>query len=213
MAVPSASVTKLSRPTSTPISVNTTESVPIRQTKREAYKQGSIQTGRNRAFRCRLKATVPCGPYLWPGYTSSLFELVGFLAALIASYISDRVMNGRRLPDGSDHALPAGGMVLIHPVIGRLDPGAMALSISVLGILIYGPDLLMSGPASVDAVPAGHATRAAGIVNGVGSLRQHVVAVVVSRFGSDQLFTFFLMFAVMAGSLLTLRWNKGKDWK
>jgi hypothetical protein len=44
-----------------------------------------------------------------------------------------------------------------HPVIGRLGPAAMALSMSVLGILVYGPDLLMSGPASVDAVRAEHA--------------------------------------------------------
>ncbi len=85
----------------------------------------------------------------------------------------------------------------------------------MLGILIYGPDLLMSGPASVDAVPAHHAARAAGIVNGVGWLGQlisaYVVAVVVGRFGWDQLFTFFLFCAVAAGSLLTLRWNKGLD--
>jgi hypothetical protein len=57
--------------------------------------------------------------------------------------------------------LPA-GWLLIHPVIG-LGPGAMALSISVLGILVYGPDLLMSGPATVDAVPAPYAARAAGL--------------------------------------------------
>jgi hypothetical protein len=38
-----------------------------------------------------------------------------------------------------------------------------------------------------------------------------VVAVVVSRFGWDQLFTSFLWCAVAAGSLLTLRWNKGLE--
>jgi len=91
----------------------------------------------------------------------------------------------------------------------------MGCSISLLGILIYGPDLLMSGPASIDAVSASHAARAAGIVNGVGSLGQlvsaYVVAVIVSRFGWDQLFTFFLVCAVAAGGLLTLRWNKGLE--
>jgi len=91
----------------------------------------------------------------------------------------------------------------------------MAFSISMLGILVYGPDLLMSGPASVDAVPPQHAARAAGIVNGVGSFGQlisaYVVAIIVSRFGWDQLFTFFLLCATAAGTLLTLRWNKGLE--
>ena len=104
---------------------------------------------------------------------------------------------------------------MIHPVIGRLGPAAMALSISMLGILVYGPDLLMSGPASVDAVRGEHAARAAGIVNGVGSLGQlisaYVVAIVVSRFGWDQLFTFFVICAAAAGMVLTPRWNKGLE--
>jgi OPA family sugar phosphate sensor protein UhpC-like MFS transporter len=151
----------------------------------------------------------------WAGYTSSLFELVGFAGALIAGYVSDRLMHGRRYPVGASMLFLLAGWLLIHPILGRLGPAAMAISISVLGILVYGPDLLMSGPASVDAVPAEHAARAAGIVNGVGSLGQlisaYVVAMVVSRFGWDQLFTFFLLCAAAAGALLTLRWNKGLE--
>ena len=151
----------------------------------------------------------------WAGYTSSLFELVGFSGALIAGYVSDRLLNGRRYPVGATMLFGLAGWLLIHPVIGRLGPAAMAVSISILGILVYGPDLLMSGPASVDAVRAEHAARAAGIVNGIGSLGQlisaYVVAMVVSRFGWDQLFTFFLLCAAAAGALLTLRWNKGLE--
>lgn len=151
----------------------------------------------------------------WAGYTSSLFELVGFSGTLIAGYASDRLLNGRRYPVGATMLFALAGWLLIHPVIGRLGPAAMAVSISVLGILIYGPDLLMAGPASVDAVSPRHAARAAGIVNGVGSMGQlisaYVVAIIVSRFGWDQLFTFFVVCAVAAGGLLTLRWNKGAE--
>jgi sugar phosphate permease len=151
----------------------------------------------------------------WAGYTSSLFELVGFSGALIAGYVSDRLLNGRRYPVGASMLFLLAAWLVIHPLVGRLGPVAMAASISMLGILVYGPDLLMSGPASIDAVPAQHAARAAGIVNGVGSLGQlisaYVVAVIVSRFGWDQLFTFFVVCAVAAGGLLTLRWNKGLE--
>jgi len=149
----------------------------------------------------------------WAGYTSSLFELVGFSGTLIAGYVSDRLLKGRRYPVGATMLFALAAWLLLHPAIGRLGPAAMAISISVLGILIYGPDLLMAGPASIDAVHPRHAARAAGIVNGVGSLGQlisaYVVAIIVSRFGWDQLFTFFLVCAAAAGALLTLRWNKG----
>jgi sugar phosphate permease len=149
----------------------------------------------------------------WAGYTSSLFELVGFSGTLIAGYVSDRLLKGRRYPVGATMLFALAGWLLIHPAVGRLGPAAMGVSISVLGILIYGPDLLMSGAAVVDAVHPRHAARAAGIVNGIGSLGQlisaYVVAVIVSRFGWDQLFTFFLLCAASAGGLLTLRWNKG----
>jgi len=149
------------------------------------------------------------------GYTSSLFELVGFSGALIAGYVSDRLLNGRRYPVGATMLFGLAAALLMHPVFARLGPVAMGCSISLLGILVYGPDLLMSGPASIDAVSPRHAARAAGIVNGVGSLGQlisaYVVAVIVTRFGWDQLFTFFLLCAVAAGGLLTLRWNKGLE--
>jgi sugar phosphate permease len=149
------------------------------------------------------------------GYTSSLFELVGFSGTLIAGYISDRLLKGRRYPVGATMLFLLAAALLIHPVIGRLGPFAMAASISLLGILIHGPDLLMSGPAAIEAVSRRNAARALGIVNGIGSLGQlvsaYVVAIVVSRFGWDQLFTFFVICAAAAGGLLTLRWNKGLE--
>src|SRR5262249_23719288 len=146
------------------------------------------------------------------GYTSSLFELVGFTGTLIAGYVSDRLLNGRRYPVGATMLFGLSAALLMHPVVGRLGPAAMAASISGLGILVYGPDLVMAGPASVDAVSSRHTARAAGIVNGVGSLGQlisaYVVAVIVTRYGWDQLFTFFLVCSAAAATLLTLRWNK-----
>ncbi len=149
----------------------------------------------------------------WAGYTSSLFELVGFSGALIAGYVSDKLLNGRRYPVGATMLFGLAGVLLIHPLIGRLGPIPMAASISLMGILVYGPDLLMSATASIDAVSAEQMARAAGIVNGVGSLGQvisaYVVAVIVSRFGWDQLFVFFVLCSLAGGGLLTLRWNKG----
>jgi sugar phosphate permease len=145
----------------------------------------------------------------WAGYTASLFELVGFAGTLIAGYVSDRLMQGRRYPVGAAMLFALAAALLAHPMLARLGPLATAGSVSLLGILIYGPDLLMSGAASVDAVSPSHAARALGIVNGVGSLGQlisaYVVAGIVTRFGWDQLFTFFVVCAAAAAALLTLR--------
>ena len=99
------------------------------------------------------------------GYTSSLFEFVGF-SGRSSRDMFPTALNGSRYPVGATMLFLLAGALLMHPVIGRLGPVAMACSISLLGILIYGPDLLMSGPASVDAVGLRHAARAAGIVNG-----------------------------------------------
>jgi len=147
----------------------------------------------------------------WAGYTASLFELVGFVGTLIAGYVSDRLLQGQRYPVGAVMLLGLAAALLMHPVLARFGPLATAASVSLLGILIYGPDLLMSGAASVDAVCPSHAARALGIVNGVGSLGQlisaYVVATIVSRFGWDQLFTFFVLCAVAGAGLLTLRCN------
>ncbi len=55
----------------------------------------------------------------WAGYTSSLFELVGFSGALIAGYISDRLLNGRRYPVGASMLFLLAAWLLIHPVLGR----------------------------------------------------------------------------------------------
>jgi sugar phosphate permease len=140
---------------------------------------------------------------------------VGFCGTLIAGYVSDRLLNGRRYPVGATMLFLLAAALLMHPLIGRLGWFAMAGSISLLGILVHGPDLLMSGPAPIEAVSPGSAARAVGIVNGVGSLGQlisaYVVAIIVSRFGWDQLFTFFVLCAAAAGGLLTLRWNKGTE--
>lgn len=145
----------------------------------------------------------------WSGYTSSVFELVGFVGTLLAGYISDRLMQGRRYPVGAVMLFGLAAALLIHPVLSRLGPVATTSSIALLGILVYGPDLLMSGTASIEAVSPDCAARAVGIVNGVGSLGQmisaYAVAGIVNRFGWDHLFTFFVICTVVAGVLLASR--------
>ena len=88
------------------------------------------------------------------GYTSSLLELVGFSGALIAGYVSDRLLNGRRYPVGATMLFGLAAALLMHPVISgsvRWPWGAVFRCWESWST----GRLLMSGPASVDAVSQG----------------------------------------------------------
>jgi sugar phosphate permease len=105
---------------------------------------------------------------------SSLFELTGFLGALIASYASDRWFNRRRYPVGAIMVFLAAFVFLLHPVVSSWGSIWTGFSISLIGILIFGPDVLMASVAVLEAVPQEQAGRASGYVNAVGSLGQMV---------------------------------------
>lgn len=143
-------------------------------------------------------------------FLASLFEGLGFIGILIAGYVSDDFLNSRRYPVGVAMLLLLAFVLLLHPMLGALGPLAMAASISLLGILIHGPDLLIAGSAVADAVPLMCVGRAAGLVNGIGSLGQlisaYVVVAFVNRFGWDQLFNLFLGCTLAGAALLSTRW-------
>ena len=142
---------------------------------------------------------------------SSLFELIGFLGALLAAYISDRLLGHRRYPVGATMLFLAAFVFLLHPVISKGGTGAIAISISVIGILIFGPDVLMATTSVLEAVPPEQAGRASGYVNGVGSLGQMLSPVLVTLctrwFGWNSIFNLFLFCSLIAASLLVKRWN------
>ena len=74
-----------------------------------------------------------------------------------------------------------------------------------MGILIYGADVLMSAMAVLDAVPDQLHGRAAGFVNGIGSIGQtlspFLVTIFVWQFGWTKLFDLFVFFALVAGGV------------
>ncbi|MGA2436190.1 MAG: MFS transporter, partial [Bryobacteraceae bacterium] len=145
------------------------------------------------------------------GYTSSLFELVGFLGPIIAGYISDRMLESRRFPVGATMLWALALVCLLNPFANMAGFWGTAISISVTGILIYGPDMLMSLPAVQDAAGRGETARALGYVNGVGSCGQlvsaYAVAGLVRWFGWDSTFALFAALSILAGVILAWRWN------
>lgn len=142
---------------------------------------------------------------------SSLFELTGFLGALAASYASERWFGARRYPVGAIMLFLAAFVFLLHPLVSAAGAVATGISISLIGVLIFGPDVLMSTIAVIEAVPVAQAGRAGGYVNAVGSLGQMISPVLVAflshMFGWNSVFTLFVVCSLIAAVLLATRWS------
>jgi len=142
---------------------------------------------------------------------SSLFELVGFIGALLAAYISDRLLGQRRYPVGATMLFLAAFVFLLHPIISSGGSVAVGISISVIGVLIFGPDVLMAATAVLEAVPPEQAGRASGFVNGVGSLGQMLSPLLITLctrwFGWNSIFNLFVVCSLIAAALLARGWN------
>jgi OPA family sugar phosphate sensor protein UhpC-like MFS transporter len=146
------------------------------------------------------------------GYTSSVYELVGFAGALIAGYVSDKLMQSRRFPVAAVMMWGLALVSLIHPTLASLGHLGNGIGIALLGMMTYGPDTLMSGAAAQDTGSAQFAATTAGAINGVGSVGQllspYLVSYVSEKYGWDQLFYLFVVFALAGGGLLATRWNR-----
>jgi sugar phosphate permease len=138
-------------------------------------------------------------------HTASYFELSGFLGPLAIGYAAQRWFGQRRMALGASILFALAFICLLHPLLASAGSLGMILSISLMGILIYGADILMSGIAVLDAVPKELHGRATGFVNGVGSIGQALspllVTVYVSRLGWTRLFDLFVFFALVAGAI------------
>jgi sugar phosphate permease len=136
---------------------------------------------------------------------ASYFELFGFLGPLVAAYSLRRWLGERRMALGAGILFALAFICLLHPVLAGSGWFGAAVSISLMGILIYGADVLMSAMAVLDAVPDHLHGRAAGFVNGIGSIGQtlspFLVTILVLQFGWTKLFDLFVFFALVAGGV------------
>jgi len=146
------------------------------------------------------------------GYTSSLYEFVGFAGAILAGYVSDKFMQARRIPVA---AVMFGGLALmccLHPTFAAMGRGGVAASIALIGIMNFGPDTLLQGAASQDAGAKWGVGTASGFISGFGSVGQlfspYFVAYVAGKYGWDRLFYAFVVIALVGGALLATQWNR-----
>jgi sugar phosphate permease len=138
-------------------------------------------------------------------HVASYFELFGFLGPLATGYAVQRYFKNKLLAVGAGMLFALAFLCLLHPLLASSSTFALVSSIALMGILIHGADILISGMAVLDVVPAGLHGRAVGLVNAVGSIGQALspllITVYVSHLGWTSLFDLFVFFALVAGSL------------
>jgi sugar phosphate permease len=146
------------------------------------------------------------------GYASSIYEAIGFLGVLLAGYISERAARGNRFPVGAVMMAVLAVLCAAYPWLSRFGPGTNLAAIALIGAFTFGPDTLMAGSGTQEAVPLEATARAAGFVNGVGSVGQvlspYFVAIISSQYGWDAMFYSLSGAAVLGGAALATQWRR-----
>ncbi len=104
------------------------------------------------------------------GYLSTLFDLAGIVGVIGAGWLSDRYFAGRRASVSLYLLLGMVLSTLLLATAGAHDVTLFAISISLCGLCLYGPDALMTGAGAMDIGSRRGAILAAGIINGMGSV-------------------------------------------
>ena len=148
------------------------------------------------------------------GYASTVFELAGFFGVIIAGYASDKLMGSRRFPVACIMLFGLAIACFIYPSLAAEKGWLNILGLSLIGIMTFGPDALMTAAGAMDIGSQKAAGMAAGIINGIGSigaaLSPILVATIESRYGWDRIFPIFVIFSIIAALLTATRWNEGK---
>ena len=150
------------------------------------------------------------------GFLGSMFDLAGPVGTLAGGIISDRLFKSRRMPV----CVIALFCTALAMVAFRFLPHsrlAVGVGMFVIGFLVFIPDSLVSGAATIDFGTKQGASTASGLVNGFGSLGQ-VFGVTLPGWaeqlvgkGHDIWNPIFLWLGValaLAGLLLLPQWNR-----
>ncbi|WP_446743568.1 MFS transporter [Silvibacterium acidisoli] len=149
------------------------------------------------------------------GYTSwsaahiaSSFEILGIAGPVAIGYIVERWFRDRYMQVGAIMLYALAFVCLVHPLLAGTGTFGMVVSVSLMGMLIHGSDLLMSGMAVLDTMPSQVHGRSIGFVNGIGSIGQAIspllATLFVAHYGWSRLFDLFVFFAIVSGVICTL---------
>lgn len=139
-------------------------------------------------------------------YLSTSFEVGGLVGTILLGWASDRASRLPRAAIALASLVGLGGALVLYARLGERGPITNFAVMALVGLLLFGPDALLSGAAAQDAGGKHGAALAAGMVNGIGSLgailQELVTRGVSARWGWDALFRVFVALAFVAALCL-----------
>jgi MFS transporter, OPA family, sugar phosphate sensor protein UhpC len=153
------------------------------------------------------------------GYLSTIFELCGFVSVIGSGWASDKFFGGRRAFLAFAMLTMMTFSFVLMATMGATSVFFFTLSMGLAGLMLFGPDSLLSGVGAIDVGSKRGALAAAGIINGMGSIgpifQEEIIGWMYKAF-NHQLLPIFLMLVGMAAAgafvtfLLWLRARQGK---
>jgi MFS transporter, OPA family, glycerol-3-phosphate transporter len=134
------------------------------------------------------------------GYLSSIFDAAGFFGVIFAGYVSDRYFRGKRT---SLSILMLVGMTvscLAMYLFGSTSLVFFAISLALVGFMLFGPDSLLTGAGAIEIGTPQTAVAAAGIINGFGSIGSVVQELVVAKVYQSSSGDIAPVFALLIGA-------------
>lgn len=145
------------------------------------------------------------------GFLASMYELIGFLGAVLAGNVSDRFHQSRRAPVSVTMLCGLAMVLFLEPGFTHFGLFGTGLAISLAGILSFGPDTLLSGAGAQDIGEPRAAATASGLVDGIGHVgaifSPYLVVFVSDHYGWDHLFHVLASVALLAAVVLIPMWK------
>jgi len=143
------------------------------------------------------------------GYQSISFEVGGIVGSIAIGYISDRYFPGRRRYVASVMVAALAGALLPYTRIAPISVMVNFASMALVGFCLFGPDTLISGAAAQDIGGKHDVAKAAGFINGFGSVGAVLQGPVTSgmstsRFGWNGLFCLFAAISLVSSVALLI---------
>ena len=144
----------------------------------------------------------------------ALLPAGGLVGALGSGYVTDRYFGGRRAPVICSMLIGLSILTLVFKLAVEAGTGPTMLVLFFLGVLIYGPQVLLVGTAPIDMAKAGAVAGAVGFVNFMGymgaSLGDWFTAQFVDRDdGWDRVYWLWATWAPVAAACVAILWYRG----
>jgi sugar phosphate permease len=141
------------------------------------------------------------------GYQSMSFEIGGVIGAVIIGAISDRYFPGRRRLIASVMCALLAASLLLYTRLAPVSVMWNFIGMAIVGFCLFGPDTLVAGAAAQDIGGKHNVARAAGFINGLGSIGaacQGRITAALSAYNWDYLFYTFVALAAVSSAVLLI---------